>query len=323
MLRREVIRLRLPFLPHQLAHVGKLRVARFFLRLSFVPLHDQFVARCQVFKIFGAGFHLYAPDERMLAFSRQKEFRVKEGIRVFTGEAMSFEILTSQADLIIENTFTVPRQHQAYLETHSCLVWIDEQERIQVWASSKVPYQVKDVSPDMSFLEMLDVLNEELQQKGEEPIAFDSDCREGICGACSLVINGVPHGPDRGTAACQLHMRRFRDGDTIIIEPGRARAFPPVKDLVVDRSAFDRIIQAGGFVSENTGGAQDGNCIPVPKGDQERAMDAATALERLGVKTLGELAALSPTAVAHRFGAAGLHAPALASCGASEIGGME
>jgi succinate dehydrogenase / fumarate reductase iron-sulfur subunit len=141
-----------------------------------------------------------------------------------------------------------------------------------------VRYDVKDISPDMSFLEMLDVLNEELQKKGEEPIAFDSDCREGICGMCSLVINGVPHGPDRGTATCQLHMRRFRDGDSITIEPWRARAFPPIKDLVVDRSAFDRVIQAGGFVSENTGGAQDGNAILVPKVDQERAMDAAACI---------------------------------------------
>ena len=141
-----------------------------------------------------------------------------------------------------------------------------------------VRYDVTDISPDMSFLEMLDVLNEGLQTKGEEPIAFDSDCREGICGMCSLVINGIPHGPDRGTATCQLHMRRFRDSDTIYIEPWRARAFPPVKDLVVNRSAFDRVIQAGGFIAENTGGAQDGNSIPVPKVDQERAMDAAACI---------------------------------------------
>ena len=141
-----------------------------------------------------------------------------------------------------------------------------------------VRYDVKDISPDMSFLEMLDVLNEELQKKGEEPIAFDSDCREGICGMCSLVINGVPHGPDRGTATCQLHMRRFNDGDTIYVEPWRARAFPPVKDLVVDRSAFDRVIQAGGFVAENTGGAQDANCLPVPRPDAEKAMDAAACI---------------------------------------------
>jgi succinate dehydrogenase / fumarate reductase iron-sulfur subunit len=145
-------------------------------------------------------------------------------------------------------------------------------------AGRMVEYPIKDVSPDMSFLEMLDVLNEGLQTKGEEPIAFDSDCREGICGMCSLVINGVPHGPDRGTATCQLHMRRFHDGDAIVIEPWRARAFPPVKDLVVDRSAFDRVIQAGGFVAENTGGAQDANCVPVPKVDQERAMDAAVCI---------------------------------------------
>jgi succinate dehydrogenase / fumarate reductase iron-sulfur subunit len=141
-----------------------------------------------------------------------------------------------------------------------------------------IQYPVTDISPDMSFLEMLDVLNEELQKKGEEPIAFDSDCREGICGMCSLVINGIPHGPDKGTATCQLHMRRFHDGDTIFIEPWRARAFPPVKDLVVDRSSFDRVIQAGGFVTENTGGAQDGNAILVPKVDQERSMDAAACI---------------------------------------------
>jgi succinate dehydrogenase / fumarate reductase iron-sulfur subunit len=141
-----------------------------------------------------------------------------------------------------------------------------------------VEYPVKDVSEDMSFLEMLDVLNEQLQMKGEEPIAFDSDCREGICGMCSLVINGIPHGPERGTATCQLHMRKFHDSEHIFIEPWRAAAFPPIKDLVVDRSAFDRIIQTGGFVSENTGGAPDGNAVPVPKVDQERAMDAAACI---------------------------------------------
>jgi succinate dehydrogenase / fumarate reductase iron-sulfur subunit len=141
-----------------------------------------------------------------------------------------------------------------------------------------VEYRVDNISPDMSFLEMLDVLNEQLIERGEEPIAVDSDCREGICGMCSLVINGVPHGPERGTATCQLHMRKFHDGDTIWIEPWRARAFPPIKDLIVDRSAFDRIIQAGGFVSVNTGGAPDGNSLPIPRDDAERAMDAAACI---------------------------------------------
>jgi succinate dehydrogenase / fumarate reductase iron-sulfur subunit len=130
----------------------------------------------------------------------------------------------------------------------------------------------------MSFLEMLDVVNEDLIAKKEDPIAFDHDCREGICGMCSLVINGVPHGPDRGTTVCQLHMRRFKDGDAITIEPWRAKAFPVIKDLCVDRSAFDRIIQAGGFVSVNTGGAQDANCLPVAKDKADLAMDAAACI---------------------------------------------
>jgi succinate dehydrogenase / fumarate reductase iron-sulfur subunit len=141
-----------------------------------------------------------------------------------------------------------------------------------------VEYQATNVLADMSFLEMLDVVNEELIGRGEDPIAFDSDCREGICGTCSLVINGVPHGGHRGTATCQLHMRHFKDGDTITIEPWRARAFPILKDLVVDRSAFDRIIQSGGFVSVSTGGTPDGNALPVPKTDQELAMDAAACI---------------------------------------------
>ncbi len=141
-----------------------------------------------------------------------------------------------------------------------------------------VSYQAGDVIPDMSFLEMLDVVNEGLIQRGEDPIAFDSDCREGICGMCSLVINGVPHGGFKGTATCQLHMRHFHDGQTITIEPWRAGAFPVVKDLVVDRAAFDRIIQAGGFVSVSTGGAPDANAIPIPKDDQELAMDAAACI---------------------------------------------
>jgi succinate dehydrogenase / fumarate reductase iron-sulfur subunit len=141
-----------------------------------------------------------------------------------------------------------------------------------------VPYRAEGISPDMSFLEMLDVVNEGLIAKGEDPIAFDSDCREGICGTCGFVINGLPHGPDRGSTVCQLHMRRFKSGDTITIEPWRARAFPPIKDLVVDRSAFDRIIQAGGYTSVNCGGAPDGNAILIPKDVVELAMDAAACI---------------------------------------------
>jgi len=141
-----------------------------------------------------------------------------------------------------------------------------------------VPYTANDVSPDMSFLEMLDVVNESLIVKGEDPIAFDSDCREGICGTCGFMINGVAHGPDPGTTVCQLHMRRFKDGDTITIEPWRAKAFPVVKDLVVDRSALDRIVTAGGYVSVNVGGAPDGNAIPIPKDIAETAMDSAACI---------------------------------------------
>ncbi len=139
-------------------------------------------------------------------------------------------------------------------------------------------YQLNGVSTHMSFLEMLDVLNEQLIESGEQPVAFDHDCREGICGMCSLMINGQAHGPDRGTATCQLHMRRFRNGDTITIEPWRATAFPVLRDLVVDRSAFDRIIKAGGYVSVSTGNAPDGNAIPVPGHRQETAMDAAACI---------------------------------------------
>jgi succinate dehydrogenase / fumarate reductase iron-sulfur subunit len=141
-----------------------------------------------------------------------------------------------------------------------------------------VTYQAKDVSPEMSFLEMLDVVNEGLIESGDEPIAFDHDCREGICGMCSLVIDGIPHGPDRGTTTCQLHMRRFKDGDTITIEPFRAAAFPVARDLVTDRSAFDRIIQAGGYVSVNTGGTPDANEIPIPKTEADKAFDAAACI---------------------------------------------
>jgi succinate dehydrogenase / fumarate reductase iron-sulfur subunit len=139
-------------------------------------------------------------------------------------------------------------------------------------------YQAKDVSPDMSFLEMLDVVNEGLIATGAVPIAFDSDCREGICGMCSLVINGIPHGGHRGTAACQLHMRHFKDGETITIEPWRAKAFPVIKDLMTNRSAFDRIVQAGGFISVATGGAPDANAVPVPKAAAELSMDAAACI---------------------------------------------
>jgi len=141
-----------------------------------------------------------------------------------------------------------------------------------------VEYKATDVSPDMSFLEMLDVVNEGLIARGEVPIAFDHDCREGICGMCGVMINGVAHGPMKGTATCQLHMRSFKDGDTIVIEPWRANAFPVVKDLVVDRGAFDRIIQAGGYVSVATGGAKDANNIPIPKTDADSAMDAAACI---------------------------------------------
>ena len=139
-------------------------------------------------------------------------------------------------------------------------------------------YHVTDVSPDMSFLEMLDVLNEKLEREGMEPIAFDHDCREGICGACSLFINGQPHGPEKGTTACQLHMRSYTDGDTIVIEPWRATAFPVVRDLVVDRSAFDRIIAAGGYVSVRTGHAPDAHAVTVSKRDADKAMDAAACI---------------------------------------------
>jgi succinate dehydrogenase / fumarate reductase, iron-sulfur subunit len=139
-------------------------------------------------------------------------------------------------------------------------------------------YQVKDISSEMSFLEMFDVLNEQLIHDGKEPIAFDHDCREGICGMCSMYINGRPHGPWHGTTTCQLHMRAFKDGDTIVVEPWRANAFPVVKDLVVDRSAFDRIIQAGGYVSVNTGVSIDGNAIPIEKDNADKAFAAAACI---------------------------------------------
>ena len=139
-------------------------------------------------------------------------------------------------------------------------------------------YTLGDVSPHMSFLEMLDELNEGLIARGEEPVAFDSDCREGICGSCGFLVDGIPHGPDRATTVCQLHMRRFADGDTVTIEPWRAKAFPIIKDLVVNRSAFDRVIQAGGYISANCGGAADANAIPIPRTDAEHAMDVAACI---------------------------------------------
>ena len=145
-------------------------------------------------------------------------------------------------------------------------------------AGRLVEYEARDISPDASFLEMLDVVNERLLERGEAPIAFDHDCREGICGSCGLMINGVAHGPMKGTATCQLHMRSFRDGDVLVVEPWRSRAFPVLRDLVVDRGALDRVIAAGGFVSVNTGSAPDGNAIPVPKSNADAAMDAAQCI---------------------------------------------
>ena len=161
-----------------------------------------------------------------------------------------------------------------------------------------VPYTLTDVSPDMSFLEMLDVLNENLMKKDEDPVEFDNDCREGICGTCSLVINGVAHGPQYATAVCQLHLRQFNDGDTITVEPWRARAFPVIKDLVVDRSAFDRIIAAGGYISMNAGGAPDANASPIPKDKADVAMDAAACIG------CGACVAACPNASASLFVAA-------------------
>jgi len=156
---------------------------------------------------------------------------------------------------------------------------------LHVWrqknASDKgkmVQYEARDVSPEMSFLEMLDVVNEGLILRGEDPIAFEHDCREGICGSCGFVVNGSPHGPQPGTTVCQLHMRHFNDGDVLYLEPWRAKAFPVIKDLVVDRSAFDRIISAGGYVSVSTGSATDGNAILIPKQAADLAMDAAACI---------------------------------------------
>lgn len=165
-------------------------------------------------------------------------------------------------------------------------------------AGSFEDYDLPDVSEHMSFLEMLDVLNERLIGEDREPVAFDHDCREGICGSCGMVINGVPHGPQKATTACQLHMRHFQDGDEIWIEPWRAQAFPVLKDLVVDRSAFDRIIEAGGYISVRTGSAPDANSVPVRKGDADLAMDAAACIG------CGACVAACPNASAMLFAAA-------------------
>ena len=159
-------------------------------------------------------------------------------------------------------------------------------------------YEAPNVSEHMSFLEMLDVLNEDLLAKGEEPVAFDHDCREGICGMCGCMVNGVAHGPQPETTLCQLHMRKFKDGDELYLEPWRAKAFPVIKDLVVDRSAFDRIIAAGGFVSVSTGSAPDGNAILIPRDNAERAMDAAACIG------CGACVAMCPNASASLFMAA-------------------
>jgi succinate dehydrogenase / fumarate reductase iron-sulfur subunit len=177
--------------------------------------------------------------------------------------------------------------------------------RLRVWRQAgpkeqgrMVEYDAPGISPDMSFLEMLDVVNERLTEAGEEPIAFDHDCREGICGSCSLMINGAAHGPMKGTATCQLHMRSFRDGDVIDIEPWRAKAFPVIRDLVVDRGALDRIIQAGGFISASTGGAQDANALLIAKTSADAAMDAAACIG------CGACVAACPNASASLFTAA-------------------
>jgi succinate dehydrogenase / fumarate reductase iron-sulfur subunit len=161
-----------------------------------------------------------------------------------------------------------------------------------------VTYEAPGISDDASFLEMLDIVNERLNEHGEEPITFDHDCREGICGTCSLMINGQAHGPERGTATCQLHMRKFSDGDTITIEPWRARAFPIIKDLMVDRGAFDRIVEVGGFITAPTGGAPDANLIPIPKVVADASMDAAACI------ACGACVAACPNGAANLFTAA-------------------
>ncbi len=175
-----------------------------------------------------------------------------------------------------------------------------------------VPYTMQEVLPEMSFLEMLDLLNERLVREGEDPIAFDSDCREGICGTCGLVINGIAHGPHARAATCELRMRSFRDGETITVEPFRAASFPVIKDLVVDRSAFDRIMQAGGYISINVGSAPEANSTPVPRDDAEAAFDAATCIG------CGACVAACPNASASLFTAAKISQYALLPQGRAE-----
>jgi succinate dehydrogenase / fumarate reductase, iron-sulfur subunit len=193
--------------------------------------------------------------------------------------------------------------------------------KLRVWRQAAqdrpgrlVDYVASSISTDMSFLEMLDVVNEDLIRKGEDAIAFDSDCREGICGACGLMINGIAHGPDRGATTCQLHMRRFKDGQIITVEPWRARAFPVLKDLTVDRRAFDRILAAGGYISAGVGGAPDGNAILIPKNVSEQAMDSAACIG------CGACVAACKNAAAHLFTSAKITHLALLPQGHPERG---
>src|SRR5262245_24978754 len=218
-----------------------------------------------------------------------------------------------------EGIWTMVDRPYAISPQPSAMTRISVRLNLKIWrqagpsvAGRLVDYTADHVSPDMSFLEMLDVVNEGLIKKGDDAIAFDSDCREGICGMCSLVVNGIAHGPDRGTTVCQLHMRRFKDGDTITVEPWRARAFPVVKDLVVDRSAFDRIITAGGYISVNTGGAPDANSLPIAKDLAESAMDSAACIG------CGACVAACKNASAHLFMSAKISHLALLPQGAVE-----
>jgi succinate dehydrogenase iron-sulfur subunit len=199
------------------------------------------------------------------------------------------------AMLAKRGTATEPNGHAGRTLNLTLQVW---RQKNAASPGAMATYEATGISTDMSFLEMLDVVNEGLIARGEEPIAFDNDCREGICGTCGFMINGVAHGPEPGTTVCQLHMRHFRDGETITIEPWRARAFPVIKDLVVDRGAFDRIIQSGGYITAPTGGAQDANAILVPKADADVAFDSAACIG------CGACVAMCPNASAMLFTAA-------------------